>query len=281
MWWDERRPGGRLKSLLFLVHPGPSLLVTATFVAVSALAGGGAPSALDVLQLVLVMLPVQFAIGIVNDLCDREADAVAKPFKPLARGVIRPRVALAAAVVLAAVGLLAAASIRPVLVPLVAGGLAAGLAYDLGLGRTQLSLLPWWAAFALLPVAAFVAAGRTVPWAPVLVPLSGLLALSLHLANGLPDIAADRAAGSRSLAVWVGEGWGRRVALVALAAAAVVVVQVAGVLHQRFPLVLAGSVVALLAVTLAAWLETRQLFPLLAPAGAVLAVTWLAALPDS
>jgi 4-hydroxybenzoate polyprenyltransferase len=255
--------------------------VASVFVAVAALAAGRVPEPLRIVQLVFVMLPIQFAIGIVNDVCDLEADRSAKPYKPLVRGALRRGHALGWAAVLAAGGLLAAASIRLALVPLVAGGLAAGLAYDLGLGRTAFSLVPWWAAFVLLPIAAFVAAGRGVPWVFVLVPLSGLLALSLHLANSLPDVAGDRAGGRRSLPVRLGPTRDRAVALIALAAAAVVVLDVASPLKQRFVLVAAGSAVALAGVLIASVAATRRVFPVLATVGAVLAVTWLAALPAS
>src|SRR5439155_1721534 len=90
-WWDERVPGGSAKGWLFLVHPGPSLLVTATFVAVAGVAGRSAPSPLRAAQLAGAMLGVQFAIGIANDLADAAPDAVSKPFKPLARKVVPPR----------------------------------------------------------------------------------------------------------------------------------------------------------------------------------------------
>src|SRR5436309_69252 len=94
-WWDERVPGGSVKGWLFLVHPGPSLLVTATFVAVAALAARSAPSPLRVAQLAAAMLCVQFAIGIANDLADVAPDSLSKPYKPLARVVVpRPAAAI-------------------------------------------------------------------------------------------------------------------------------------------------------------------------------------------
>ena len=86
MWWDERKPGGAIRSLIFMAHPGPSLLVTVVLVAIAGLAGRRVPDAIVVLQLVGAMLPVQFCIGVVNDVADLQADAVAKPYKPLVRG---------------------------------------------------------------------------------------------------------------------------------------------------------------------------------------------------
>ncbi len=282
MWWDERSAGGRLKALIFLLHPGPSLLVTAVFVAIAILASGHVPGPVRIAQLAGIMLPIQFAIGIANDLCDQTADAASQPYKPLVQKAVTVRAALGAAAVLAAGGLVAAATVSLPVLALAACGLAAGLAYDLGLGRTPLSLLPWWVAFAVLPLAAFVAAGRTTtPWLYLLIPLSGLLALSLHLANGAPDVETDRAAGRRSLPVLLGVVRARALSLAALAAAAVVATDLAGQLGQRFVVVIAGAAFALLVVAVAALKGLRRPFPALAPAGAVLAVTWLAALPVS
>src|ERR1035437_10544159 len=38
VWWDERKPGRAIRSLVFLVHPGPSVLVTIVLVAIAGLA---------------------------------------------------------------------------------------------------------------------------------------------------------------------------------------------------------------------------------------------------
>jgi 4-hydroxybenzoate polyprenyltransferase len=278
--WDERRARGRATAWLFLVHPGPSLLVTVTFVAVASAAAGSAPSPLRVVQLAGLMLPIQFAIGAVNDLADRRADAAAKPWKPLVRGAVPVGGAAGLALGCALGGLVSAATLGWPVLGLAAAGLGAGLAYDLGLRRAPWSLAPWWLAFLVLPLAAFVAAGRSGGrWVWVLVPLAGLLAIGLHLANALPDIAGDRAAGARNLAVTMGERWSRRLALGALAAAAVLAVDLAGWLGQPAAPVLAGAALLLAVVVGVALTGVRRPFPVLAPAGAVLAVVWLVALP--
>ena len=79
MWWDERKPGGAIRSLIFMGHPGPSLLVTVVLVAIAGLADRRVPDGILVLQLVGAMLPVQLCIGVINDVVDLQADAVAKP----------------------------------------------------------------------------------------------------------------------------------------------------------------------------------------------------------
>src|SRR6202030_3308094 len=58
VWWDERKPGGAIRSLIFMGHPGPSLLVTGVLVAIAGLAERRVPDALLIVQLVGAMLPV-------------------------------------------------------------------------------------------------------------------------------------------------------------------------------------------------------------------------------
>jgi 4-hydroxybenzoate polyprenyltransferase len=192
------------------MHPGPSLLVTVTFVAVAALAVRAAPSPVRALQLAGVMLPIQFAIGVMNDVADVAADSRGKPYKPIVRGVVGGRIAAAAGTAMAAIGLGVAATVNPATLGLAAAGLGSGLAYDLGLRRTALSWLPWWGGIVMLPFAAFAAGGLLSARLLVLLPLALLVAVGLHCANALPDITADRAAWRRSLPVLLGEdgsGW--------------------------------------------------------------------------
>src|ERR1700681_3351725 len=120
LWWDERQPPGRLRSLILLGHPGPSLLVTLVLVAIAGLAGRGAPNAVRILQLVGTMLPIQLCIGVINDVIDLPADAIAQPYKPLARGVLGRPAAAWTGVVLGPIGLGVAATINAATVGLAA-----------------------------------------------------------------------------------------------------------------------------------------------------------------
>jgi len=279
VWWSERRPGGRAKGLLFLLHPGPSLLVTATFVALAGLALGRLPSAWLALRLVLLMLPIQFAIGIANDVADVEADAAVKPYKPLPRGLVDRRLAAAVAAVLALAGLGFAATINVPTLGLAAGGLAAGLLYDVGLRATRWSLLPWWGGVSLLPLAAYASVDRLGAKLLVLLPLSLLVALALHCANSLPDVDSDRVAGRRSLPVLLGRNGSRVSAVSGLAVAGCLAVALYVPLGQRGVWVpvaaalLAGCLVAVVAAAV------ERPFPLLAVGTAVFSVAWLASLP--
>jgi 4-hydroxybenzoate polyprenyltransferase len=278
-WWDERSPGGRIRSLVFLGHPGPSFLVTLVFVAIAGLAGRGVPDATRVLQLVGTMLPIQLCIGVINDVVDLPADAVAQPYKPLVRGVLgRSRAAWIGAV-LGVIGLGAAATINLATLGLGAAALGAGLTYDLGLRRTALSWVPWWGGMAVLPLAAYASAGAIPARLLILIPLSALVAVGLHLANSQPDIDADRLTGARSLPVVVGARSARWAGPAALAVAGLLALVLAVPLGQADPLLLAG--VAVLACGLVAVAVTRpsRPFPILAAASAVFAIAWLGSLP--
>lgn len=279
VWWDERSPGGRVRSLVFLGHPGPSLLVTLVFVAIAGLAGRRVPDATRILQLVGTMLPIQLCIGVINDVVDLPADAVAQPYKPLVRGVLGRSTAVWVGVVLGVIGLGVAATINLATLGLAAAALGAGLAYDLGLRRTILSWVPWWGGMGVLPLAAYASAGTIPTRLLVLIPLSALIAVGLHLANAQPDIDADRSAGVRSLPVVIGVRRARWAGPAALAVAGLLALVLAIPLGQADPLLFAGA--AVLACGLAAVAVTRpqRPFPILAAASAVFAIAWWGSLP--
>jgi 4-hydroxybenzoate polyprenyltransferase len=279
VWWDERSPGGRLRSLVFLGHPGPSLLVTLVFVAIAGLAGRGVPNAVRVLQLVGTMLPIQLCIGVINDVVDLPADAIAQPYKPLARGMLGRSTAAWVGAVLGAIGLGVAASINLATLGLATAALGAGLAYDLGLRRTVLSWVPWWGGMAVLPLAAYASAGSIPSRLLVLIPLSALLAVGLHLANAQPDVDADRRAGVRSLPVVMGTGAVRFAGPAALAFAAILALALALPLGQAGPLLIAGTAALGCGVVVVAVTRSPRPFPILAAASAVFAVAWLGSLP--
>lgn len=279
MWWDERKPGGAVRSLLFMAHPGPSLLVTAVLVAIAGLAAHRVPYVTLALQLVGAMLPVQFCIGVVNDVVDLPADTAAKPHKPLVRGVVSRSTATGVGVALGAIGLAAAATINLATLGLDALALGAGLAYDLGLRGTPLSWVPWWGGMAVLPLEGYASVGPIPVRLLSLIPLAGLIAVGLHFANALPDIDGDRMAGRRSLPVLVGVDRSRWAGAVALAAAGTLAIVLAGPLGQFGGAFYIG--VGVLGAGLLAVVVTRSArpFPTLAVATAVFAVAWLASLP--
>jgi 4-hydroxybenzoate polyprenyltransferase len=198
-----------------LVHPGPTLAVTALSGALGAilLAQAGRPIDERWLATVASVLGSQIFVGATNDLVDRGRDqAAARLSKPLAAGDISP----GAAVWIASVGLALqlVASLRVGLLPTALGLAATGsaLAYNLWLARTPLSVVPYLVSFGILPL--WVAAGVGVPLervalAPLLV---APFAAAAHLANTLRDFDADAALGSRVLAQVIGRSAALRLA---------------------------------------------------------------------
>jgi 4-hydroxybenzoate polyprenyltransferase len=249
------------------------------FVALAGLAGRRIPDPLRILQLIGTMLPIQLCIGVINDVVDLPADAVAQPYKPLVRGVLGRSTAAWAGVVLGVIGLGVAATINWATLGLDAAALSAGLAYDLGLRRTVFSWVPWWGGMAVLPLAAYATVGAIPSRMLVLIPLSALIAIGLHLANAQPDIEADRRTGIRSLPVVVGDRAARWAGPAALAAAGVLALVLAFPLSQAGPLLFAGVAVLGVSLGVVAVTQPHRPFPILAVATAVFAVCWLGSLP--
>jgi len=187
-----RAPGG-LGALARASHPGPTLVVTTTATALGLAAG--LPTS-RVVVLAAAVLAGQLSIGWANDAVDAERDrAAGRADKPVSDGrVDRARAwSWAWLALLAAVPLSLALGWRAGVTHLAA--VAGGWAYDLGVKRTGWSALPFAWSFGLLPAVATLS--RSMPaWPPWWAVLSGaLLGVAAHLANALPDLADDRAAG--------------------------------------------------------------------------------------
>lgn len=205
-------------SALRLVHPFPSLLNSALVFGLALLAGGGIEmSAL----LAAGMLGLQFCIGTVNDLFDEGMDREAKPWKPIAAGIVSRSAATAVALV-AGGGGLALASLAAGLpsLAMAAAMLACGLVYDAWLKPTAWAWLCFSVAFAILPVYAWHGAtGQLPPRPEFLLPLAALAGPLIQLSNGLADAERDAAAGIRTLTTRLG----RRGSLLVIAALLVVI----------------------------------------------------------
>lgn len=190
-----------------LVHPAPTLAVTALSGALSAilLAQAGRPLDERWLTTVVAVFGSQVFVGATNDLVDRGRDAAAgRLSKPLAAESLSP----GAAVWIASLGLALqmAASLRLGLPFLLLGLAAVGsaLAYNLWLSRTPFSVVPYLVSFGVLPL--WIATGVGMPLERVAVAplLVAPFAAAAHLANVLRDFDADAAQGSRNLAQVLG-----------------------------------------------------------------------------
>jgi 4-hydroxybenzoate polyprenyltransferase len=192
----------RLLGMLLVTHPIPSLMYVITVALFSFLAAASSGHSLAPAILARVLIGVacaQIAIGTLNDYMDRELDAQSERFKPLVAGLITPRMALGQVIVATIIMLLLLAPLG--LVPLILGILieGLGLAYDLGLKSTPLSGLLYAVYFPLIPLLAWSVFGSYQPFLLWVLPFGAALGLAMNIANTLPDLEADTAAGVRGL----------------------------------------------------------------------------------
>ncbi|WP_228994632.1 UbiA family prenyltransferase [Streptomyces sp. DH8] len=196
---DPAGPGRRtrLTGLVQACHPGPALAVTALACALALGSGLGGPRSVLVTAAVLTG---QLSVGWCNDAYDARRDARAgRRGKPASDGTV------GAGAVWAAAG---SALVLCVPLSLACGALAgtvhlAAVAvawlYNLRLKGTVLSWLPYVAGFGALPAAVTLSLPGE-PWPRWWTVAAGaLLGFAAHLADTLPDIAADEAAGIRGL----------------------------------------------------------------------------------
>ena len=223
------------------------------------------------------VLSTQLSIALHNNWCDREADALTKPWRWVPRGVLAPRAALGLAVAALGVGLALAATLGTLVAALVAVGTACGWLYNAWLKRTLWSWAPFALALPTLAVCSLAVAGRLdgVPYALYLI--GAPLVLAIHLGDAIPDIEGDRKAGSRGLAVALG----RRRALLACWLGLLAAVIIASVLRPfgipPGPLVVLSLALLASAVFVSRrWLRAH--WYLLVVSAIALAVDWLAAL---
>jgi 4-hydroxybenzoate polyprenyltransferase len=185
---------------LRIVHPFPTLLNVAATAGLAFAAADGAPPAGELSRMLAAMLLAQSAIGVTNDVFDRDLDAATKPLRPIPSGLVSLRVAVALAVAFVVSALALAATLGTDSLGLLALGTSCGLVYDARLKRTAASALPFMVAIPTLPAWVYVTLGA---WEPVLwwlLPLGALIGLSVHLANTAPDIGADAEHDVRGLA---------------------------------------------------------------------------------
>ena len=192
-----------------MTHPFPSTLDAVLTGVVAGLAGGR----LDVVvRLALAMLVIQAAIGATNDIVDTPADRAVKPGKPIAAGLVSELAARRIAAAGLVTGLLLAASVSIAALGLALAGSAVGIAYDLRLKGTAASWLPFAVGIPLLPLFGWIGAAGTLP-VPILV--LGALAVpagaAIAVANSLPDLERDAAAGVASAATALGKARAARV----------------------------------------------------------------------
>jgi len=198
---------GAIGAAIRLVHPAPTLAVTALSGALGGILLSQAGQPLDDrwLTMVVAVLGSQVFVGATNDLVDRGRDTAAgRLSKPLAAGSLSPGAAVWVGSLGLAVQLAASLRLGWPFLPLGLVAVGSALAYNLWLSRTPLSVVPYLVSFGVLPL--WVAAGVDVPFERVAIAplLVAPYAAAAHLANVLRDFDADAALASRNLAQVLG-----------------------------------------------------------------------------
>ncbi|WP_030584958.1 UbiA family prenyltransferase [Streptomyces anulatus] len=188
---------GRVVGLALACHPGPALAVTALACALALGSGLGGPRCALV---TVAVLTGQLSVGWCNDAYDARRDARAgRRGKPAADGTVGPGAVWAAAAIALALCVPLSLACGALAGTVHLAAVTAAWLYNLRLKATALSWLPYVAGFAALPAAAALSMPGG-PWPRWWTVTAGaLLGFAAHLADTLPDIAADRAAGIRGL----------------------------------------------------------------------------------
>ena len=211
-----------VRAWAFATHLGPTVAVTtvATLLTVGAGVPGGRAALVGI-----AVLAGQASIGWSNDWLDADRDrAVARADKPVVQGALRPERLRSAALIAAALAVVLSLTLGVVPGLLLLALVASGWAYNAGLKRTAVSVLPYVTGFGALP-AGVVAAAPGTPTAPWwLVTAGGALGAAAHLANVAPDLEDDLATGVRGLPHRLGARVSAIVAALLLGGASVVLV---------------------------------------------------------
>ena len=167
-----------------------------------------------VLLLALSVIAVYGSVGSLNDYCDYALDAMAKPAKPLVRGLVSGNYALRQAWVLGPIGLLLSLALSWQTACFAAIVLLFGVWYDVWAKRSVFSWVPYAVGIPTLPMWGFAAAGRFERELLLVYPMGAMLSLGLNVSQTLPDREDDAAFGLKGLvhrldqrsALWL--GWG-------------------------------------------------------------------------
>ncbi len=253
MSMTNRRHGPSARGLLALAHPGPAAACTAFTVMAgrSALRHSGVADSARWRRLAVAgaaMFLAQISTGSLNDYCDRAADRRFQTYKPIARGLVGPPLALGFALGTGVLSVVAAACAGASAGWLMTLGLACGWAYDVRLSRTPLSLVPFIGGIITVPWVGTAAVGVRYRRPVLMTAVAGLLGLGLHLANGGPDAARDRQAGRRSLPALLGPDRSSDLTHLILTAASLLVIRSSPHGHRGVPLLGASACLGLLAM---------------------------------
>ncbi len=186
-----------------LLHPYTSLAVSAVTVLLIFTSDFNS-SNFFLLRIGLIMLFIQFSIGISNDLLDRSFDARAKQHKPIPSGMVNPRLAVILFLMLTAGAILLSLPLGFRRLWILLLGLSCGLAYNIGLKRTLFSWLPLSLALPTLFLWTWSITSNISPLIFWTYLLGLFLGPALNLANQFAGAEKAAASGEKSLIHYLG-----------------------------------------------------------------------------
>ncbi len=275
----------RAVAYITLPHFTPLATVVAVTGLLALIIAGSSLEAGELGRMMLAMLGGQIVVGVANELVDAEDDRLTKPSKPIPAGLVSQRGAMALGGAGFALMVAAGVSLGPASFLILLAGTGIGVAYSLWFKRSRFAWLPYLIALPLIPVWVAVTLDRFEPALLLLFPLGGLAGLAVQLAQSIPDIEPDRAAGIDSLTTRLGEQralslcWASMLVSLLLAACAVVARDA-----WDWQMWLAGTtVVALTTLDVVLFRRRRRAgvmaaFPCTATSAAVLALAWVASI---
>lgn len=268
-----------------LPHFTPLISVVAVTGLLAWVIAGSSLAVGELVRMLLAMLGGQIVVGVANELADVETDRLTKPSKPVPAGLVSWRGAIGLGgvgfVLMVAAGItLGLASFLLLLV-----GTGTGVMYSLWFKRSRFAWIPYLIALPLLPIWVAVTLDRFEPALLLLFPLGGLAVLGVQLAQSIPDVEPDRAAGIDSLTTRLGERHVLMLCWASVLGSLLLAVMAMGYQDGwHWPIWLAGlTVLALTLLDVVLYQVKRRTgvlaaFPCTAASVVVLALAWVASI---
>ncbi len=279
----------RLHAFWLLTHPFPITMVVALALILGIASARENLDGARFTRALVTLFLSQAHVGMTNDYLDRELDARAQPFKPLARGAVQPSEARIVIIAAFALMLAFALTLGPVGFLLAMLGTLAGQIYNFWLRGTPFSWLAYLMGFAVLPFFVWDAVQNFSLVYLILFPIGALLVVAVHLAQTLPDVETDRALGVFGLAATLGRERAALVMWLALVTAHALALLTTYYLRSNLQILFVAMVgsLALIAASALIYYARRTaasaqiVFRLVAPSALILVAGWLASMPHS